>query len=90
MPANLTRNLPVQNDGIDLLQPPNGPTETSYSGNVGLQTRVVPRVEIGERSQGSLKQVGKSEVKVDAMKLVQGKAAFTDDLKSGVYCMQKY
>ncbi len=79
--ARETSKLPVPDEDSGISKKLAGSVETGYSGDLELQTKVLPKVEIGTGMQASLKQVGKPEVKVDAMKLVQGKAAFTDDVE---------
>ncbi len=51
------------------------------SGRTALETKIQPIIKISPSTQKTLKQIGKSEIKVDASKLVQGKAAFTDDFE---------
>ena len=45
-----------------------------------LQTKILPEIKISTQSKG-WHQVGKPEIKVDAIKLVQGKPAFTADIE---------
>ncbi len=55
------------------------PPEPS-GGSLATQTRVMPEVQTTPETR-KLKTVGKPEPKVDAIKLVQGKPAFTDDVE---------
>ncbi len=55
------------------LQPPN-------EGEMLTQTRVLPKMIVAP-TRTETHVVGKPEVKVDAVKLVQGKPAFTDDIE---------
>ncbi len=48
--------------------------------NVVTRTEVMPRIQVASRPH-PLQTVGKPEPKVDAMKLVQGKPAFTADIE---------
>ncbi len=48
-------------------------------GDLQMQTRVMPRISVTPQTN-DYQQVGKPEKKVDAIKLVQGKPAFTADL----------
>ena len=47
--------------------------------NMQVQTRVMPKISVAPQAS-EWRQVGKPEKKVDAVKLVQGKPAFTADL----------
>ena len=73
--------FPVFNDD-------SSPSENLYTGDestitrsIALETKIKPIIKISPSEQKTLKQIGKSEIKVDALKLVQGKAAFTDDFE---------
>jgi putative selenate reductase molybdopterin-binding subunit len=57
-----------------------GPVEDISSSGLGTQTRVTPRI-ITTPKTGDWHTVGKPEIKVDAVKLAQGKPAFTADLE---------
>jgi len=52
----------------------------SPAGETATQTRLLPRITMTPRAEG-WNSVGKPEKKVDAVKLVQGKPAFTADLE---------
>ncbi|NMB56046.1 MAG: molybdopterin-dependent oxidoreductase [Leptolinea sp.] len=47
---------------------------------IGVTTKIAPKVQITEKTKG-YHTIGKSEPKVDALKLVQGKPAFTSDIE---------
>ncbi len=51
-----------------------------YTSNVQTFTSIMPRIQAGPKTQ-ALKTVGKSEPKVDAVKLAQGKPAFAADFE---------
>ncbi|MGE5225178.1 MAG: molybdopterin-dependent oxidoreductase [Omnitrophica WOR_2 bacterium] len=53
---------------------------TPSSGGLLTNTKVMPRIQVTPEAQ-SWQQVGKPEPKVDAIKLVQGKPAFTADFE---------
>ncbi len=55
-------------------------TPETAGGPVSTKTRVMPEVQTTPETR-KLKTVGKPETKVDAVKLVQGKPAFTDDVE---------
>jgi len=55
-------------------------TPASGSGGVLTETKVFPRLKVVDRPK-KLKTVGHAEPKVDAIKLVQGKPAFTADFE---------
>ncbi len=63
-------------------EPGSEPTDErpEMTGGVATQTRVMPEVQVTPEAR-KLKTVGKPEPKVDAVKLVQGKPAFTDDVE---------
>ncbi|MEP0806888.1 MAG: molybdopterin-dependent oxidoreductase [Chloroflexota bacterium] len=58
----------------------NLPPTSSGNGETMTQTRVMPKVVVAPETDG-WQVVGKPEVKVDAVKLVQGKPAFAADLE---------
>ena len=60
-------------------QPPEGPSETSAGGTL-TRKQVMPQIQMTEKTAG-YQQVGKPEPKVDAVKLVQGKPAYTADFE---------
>jgi putative selenate reductase molybdopterin-binding subunit len=60
-------------------QPPVG-SDTDELHNIELKTRVMPQIWTLPQAK-KWDQVGKPEPKVDAIKLAQGKPAFTDDLE---------
>ena len=60
-------------------QPPEGPSETPAGGTL-TRKQVMPQIQVTEKTAG-YQQVGKPEPKVDAVKLVQGKPAFTADFE---------
>ncbi len=62
--------------GIKPLFPEDSSHDQSY---VQLQTRVMPKITVVPQTS-EWRQVGKPEKKVDAVKLVQGKPAFTADI----------
>jgi putative selenate reductase molybdopterin-binding subunit len=68
----------------DLLTPPPGPEsgESWAAGDVVIstETTVMPRIQIAQHAE-PLQSVGHPEPKVDAVKLAQGKPAFTDDIE---------
>lgn len=55
-------------------------TPASGSGGVLTETKVFPRLKVVDRPE-KLKTVGHAEPKIDAIKLVQGKPAFTADFE---------
>jgi putative selenate reductase molybdopterin-binding subunit len=59
------------------LQPP---TSDTFDGETLTQTRVLPKMVVSP-TEPETHVVGKPEVKVDAVKLVQGKPAYTDDVE---------
>ncbi len=61
-------------------QGPGDETPETTGGGVVTQIRVMPAVEVTPEAR-KMKTVGKPEPKVDAVKLVQGKPAFTDDIE---------
>ncbi len=62
------------------LQPPSGPESEPLPASDGAQVKSMPKVFVTPQSQ-AWKVVGKPEKKVDAVKLVQGKPAFTADIE---------
>jgi putative selenate reductase molybdopterin-binding subunit len=56
------------------------PSSTVHGPSSALETRVMPKVVVAPETDG-WQVVGKPEVKVDAVKLVQGKPAFAADLE---------
>ena len=65
----------------DLFGPPGGPAEPEPIGpEIVTRTSVMPRIQLAPQVS-SWSTVGKPEPKVDAVKLVQGKPAFTADLE---------
>jgi putative selenate reductase molybdopterin-binding subunit len=56
------------------------PEEGWPKGETLPKTRVMPKIVVSP-TQSEMHVVGKPEVKVDAVKLVQGKPAFTDDIE---------
>lgn len=56
------------------------PQEPQPSEGVLTQSRVLPRIQVTPETEGWLR-VGKPEVKVDSLKLVQGKPAFAADFE---------
>jgi putative selenate reductase molybdopterin-binding subunit len=80
--------LPIEQEGAIPLppglfepRPPEEPEAPALAGEAGtaVKTTPMPTMIIGE--EGPLQHVGKPEPKVDALKLVQGNPAFTDDLE---------
>jgi putative selenate reductase molybdopterin-binding subunit len=57
-----------------------GSFEGGTPAEVQARARLMPRIQLSPETQ-SLKSVGKPEVKVDAVKLVQGKPAFAADIE---------
>jgi len=77
--ANLQSPIP----NIKYQMPPQEtpPTEGEGSTEETLtQTRVLPKLVVAP-TQTEMRVVGKPEIKVDAVKLAQGKPAFTDDIE---------
>ncbi len=65
---------------LDLgIRPPEPGLFPQGQGDFQVQTRVMPRISVTPQTS-DYQQVGKPEKKVDAIKLVQGKPAFTADL----------
>ncbi len=60
-------------------QPPAGPSYLAGNTDLSLQTRVMPKITVTPQSR-QWHLVGKPEIKVDAIKLVQGKPAYTADI----------
>ncbi|MGD2252711.1 MAG: molybdopterin-dependent oxidoreductase [Anaerolineales bacterium] len=60
--------------------PPEGPAFGEETPEVLTRTRIMPQIKIAPRTQ-PLTSVGKPVAKVDAVKLVQGKPAFTADME---------
>ncbi len=54
--------------------------EGGMPGNASTMTRIMPQISLTPQTE-SWRQVGKPEIKVDAVKLVQGKPAFTADME---------
>jgi putative selenate reductase molybdopterin-binding subunit len=85
--AVLRGETPVDFDDLSgLLLPPDADSLPSHPedysqehGDLLVQTTVMPRISVTPRAT-EWRQVGKPEKKVDAIKLVQGKPAFTADL----------
>ena len=62
---------------------PSGPGETEEltdMSGTGVQTRVMPQIWTMPQTK-NWDQIGKPEQRVDAIKLAQGKPAFTDDME---------
>ncbi len=55
--------------------------DAPYAPAVRTQTTTVPQVIVAPQTESPLRTVGKSEPKVDAVKLAQGKPAFADDFE---------
>lgn len=77
--------LPEERGGGEGLFPaetPSAPAPAPYGGGDGGQTvtRVLPRIQMAPET-AEWNQVGKPEKKVDAIKLVQGKPAYTADFE---------
>ncbi len=63
------------------IQPPAAPFEDTFPDRgVATQARVMPQMWVTSKTK-TWKKVGQPEAKVDAVKLVQGKPAFTDDIE---------
>ncbi len=78
---------PINPEGLEVpdewLQPIERSDDGEFpceSGSDQVQTRVVPKIWVAP-DNAPLAVVGKPEQKVDAIKLVQGKPAFTDDME---------
>jgi putative selenate reductase molybdopterin-binding subunit len=71
--------LPADGQSAGLPEEPTA--ETPYAGGSQTATRVVPQIWTVASEQTKFQTVGKPEKKVDAVKLVQGKPAFTADLE---------
>ncbi len=69
-------------DISDVLESPDEPEpgEPVSGGGMGVQTSVMPHLKVVEKERG-MQTVGHPEPKVDAVKLVQGKPAFTADFE---------
>ena len=85
--AVMRGELPVDtNDYPDSIFPmkeelPDNPEDFSRGyGQFQLDTKVLPKISLTPQAN-EFRQVGKPERKVDAIKLVQGKPAFTDDIE---------
>jgi putative selenate reductase molybdopterin-binding subunit len=77
--ASLRSQISNLKSQISLPEAP--PLEEGWSGGETLtQTRVLPKMIVAP-TQTETHVVGKPEIKVDAVKLVQGKPAFTDDIE---------
>lgn len=68
---------PAQEDGSQPIAPLG---EILAGKGVAIQTRVMPQMWVTSKTK-TWKKVGQPEAKVDAIKLVQGKPAFTDDIE---------
>ena len=68
--------LTASNDPFTLPSPPSGP---DMPDSVSVRTSVMPKVVVTPQTETYM-TVGKPEKKVDAVKLVQGKPAFTADM----------
>ena len=77
-PGVLPTGVPMPPDWLGNLPEHGQPSEPSSS-DMSLQTRVMPKITIAPQTMG-WKSVGKPERKVDSIKLVQGKPAFTGDI----------
>jgi putative selenate reductase molybdopterin-binding subunit len=73
---------PIQTDWLpDNNTDPSGNLFSSGDGGVATKTRVMPDKVKTLREEKGWTKVGHSEPKVDAIKLVQGKPAFADDIE---------
>jgi len=61
-------------------EPPSGGMDMDVPAGVSTRTRVLPRIQVTPEAQ-TWTSIGKPERKVDAIKLVQGKPAFTADME---------
>jgi putative selenate reductase molybdopterin-binding subunit len=73
---------PVSGDWLDAAGEPGGDAHPAGDGGAGtvVRTRLMPQIRTSPQTE-SLTIVGRPERKVDAIKLVQGKPAFTDDIE---------
>ncbi len=77
-PGTQAEGLPIPPDWIGTPQGPEG-SNTPAPSDMSLMTRVMPRVTVAPQTKG-WNSVGKPEKKVDSIKLVQGKPAYTADI----------
>lgn len=77
-PGTQADGLPVPPDWLGTPPGPEGSNAPS-SADMSLMTRVMPSVTVAPQTKG-WHSVGKPEKKVDSIKLVQGKPAFTADI----------
>ncbi|MEJ2151321.1 MAG: molybdopterin-dependent oxidoreductase, partial [Chloroflexota bacterium] len=81
--------LPIEQEGAIPLppglfepRPPEGLESPALAGETGTAVKTTPMpTMIASQEEEPLQHVGKPEPKVDALKLVQGNPAFTDDLE---------
>ena len=73
------RAIPAPSEWIQPEEDTGSPAD-GFDGGFATQTQVMPQIKITPKTE-ELQQVGKPEPKVDAIKLVQGKPAFTADLE---------